>query len=183
MEYKALSARYDQDLAVLIRRILKKHALDIPGTAYFDESLDHLSAYYDRPGRAYYVLDREGKAAGGAGFAECPFFPEACELQKLYLEESLQGRGLGRALLGLAEREALRLGYRRMYLETHSNLQAAIGLYLAEGFMEIPRPESVVHSTMDRFFLKDLEGAASLQEGSQEKARGSIQAGSLREEA
>ena len=156
MEYRPLAAEYDADLAALIRKILKKHALDIPGTAYFDMSLDHLSAYYDRPGRAYFVLDREGRAAGGAGFAECSLFPEACELQKLYLAESLQGQGLGRALLQQAEKEAALSGYRRMYLETHSNLAAAIGLYFAEGFAEIARPESVVHTTMDRFFIKDL---------------------------
>ena len=37
---------YDLALADLIRFNLKKHHLDIPGTVYFDDNLNHLSDYY-----------------------------------------------------------------------------------------------------------------------------------------
>lgn len=53
MEYKPLTPQYEAALARLIRSSLKAHKLDIPGTVYFDKSLDHLSGYYDDPGRAY----------------------------------------------------------------------------------------------------------------------------------
>ncbi len=46
MEYKPLTPQYDAALAGLIRSSLKAHQLDIPGTVYFDEGLDHLSVYY-----------------------------------------------------------------------------------------------------------------------------------------
>ena len=49
------------------------------------------------------------------------------------------------------------LGYKRMYLETHNNLKAAIHLYEKCRYKEIERPKAVVHSTMNRFFLKELE--------------------------
>ena len=43
MEYRILSETYDVALAALIRTNLKAHHLDIPGTVYFDDGLDHLS--------------------------------------------------------------------------------------------------------------------------------------------
>ena len=51
---------------------------------------------------------------------------------------------------------AKEMGYKKMYLETHTNLKAAIHLYEKTGYKHIERPQSVVHSTMDRFFLKEL---------------------------
>ena len=54
------------------------------------------------------------------------------------------------------ESAARELGYKRIYLETHNNLKAAIHLYEKCGYKEIERPAAVVHSTMNRFFLKEL---------------------------
>ena len=48
------------------------------------------------------------------------------------------------------------MGYRRIYLETHTNLEAAMHEYERSGYRRIERPASVVHSTMDRFYLKEL---------------------------
>ena len=71
MEFRPLTAEYDAPLAALIRASLKARGLDIPGTAYYDEALDRLSAYYDRPGRGYWVLAEDGGAlTGGIGLAE-----------------------------------------------------------------------------------------------------------------
>ena len=158
MEFERLEPRDDAALAALIRHLLKAHGLDIPGTVYYDSGLDCLSAFYDGEPekRAYFVL-REGEhLLGGVGFAEFPPFPECAELQKLYLSEQAQGRGIGYRLIACAENEALRLGYRQMYLETHDNLKAALHLYIRSGYREIARPTATVHSTMNRFFLKDL---------------------------
>ena len=49
-----------------------------------------------------------------------------------------------------------RMGYRQIYLETHSKLQAALHLYEKTGYRRIPQPDSVIHSTMDRFLRKEL---------------------------
>lgn len=53
-----------------------------------------------------------------------------------------------------AEEFAVNTGYRRLYIETHSNLEAAIGLYEKLGFHRINKPKTVLHSTMNRFYLK-----------------------------
>ena len=154
--YELLTAEDDAAVAELIRTNLRFHHLDIPGTAYSDKGLDHLSRFYDRPGRAYYVLKENGRTVGGIGLAEFGGFPECCELQKLYLEDSVKGRGLGVRMVSFIEEKAWETGYRRIYLETHTNLQAAIRLYEKSGYTEIGKPDCVVHSAMNRFYLKEL---------------------------
>ena len=156
MEYKPLKSEYDAALANLVRTNLKAHQLDIPGTVYFDEGLDHLSGFYHHPGRAYYVLLDNDKLIGGIGLAEFGGFPDCCELQKLYLDDCAKGQGLGYEMIRLIEKKAAELGYKQIYLETHTNLQAAIHIYEKAGYVQIRRPDSVVHSTMNRFYLKEV---------------------------
>ena len=143
-------------LAGLIRATLKAHGLDIPGTAYWDPSLGDLPLAYRAENSGYLVMERGGSPGGGGGYAPIGLFPECCELQKLYLAPELQGRGLGRRLLEAVEHSARAAGYRRIYLETHSRLGRAVRLYRAAGYRQILRPEGVVHSAMDLFFLKEL---------------------------
>ena len=153
-EFKPLCAAFDSEIAALIRENLQAHGLDIPGTAYYDAALDHLSTYYQSPGRANCVLLKDGTVVGGVGVAE--FRDDCCELQKLYLADAVKGRGLGYEMLHFIEERARSLGYRRIYLETHTKLAAAIHIYERSGYREIRRPEGVVHSTMNRFYLKQL---------------------------
>lgn len=56
----------------------------------------------------------------------------------------------------IAENWAKEAGYKQLYLETHSNLKAAMSLYEKPGFKKIQRPETVLHGTMDHFYLKEL---------------------------
>ena len=154
LRFEPLREAHDAAIAALIRESLRARGLAIPGTAYYDEALEHLSAYYRQPGRAYYVLLQDGVTVGGVGLAE--FRGDCCELQKLYLADTLQGRGLGYALIQRIEDEARALGYRSIYLETHTNLAAAIHVYERTGYQEIDRPAGVVHSTMNKFYRKQL---------------------------
>lgn len=122
----------DGAMAGIIRENLEKFGLDIPGTAYFDPELDHLSTYYGVPsaGRAYFIAkDPKGSVLGGAGMAAFPGYSSCAELQKLYVSENVKGRGLGRYLLEAVEAYARRAGYERLYLEPHRNLTTAICLY------------------------------------------------------
>ena len=147
----------DAAVAELVRGNLKKFGLDIPGTVYFDEGLDHLSDVYSGKDCAYYVIDdKNGKLIGGVGFARLSFMKDTAELQKLYLDESMQGAGLGYEMLDFIETKMRKAGFKCSYLETHDNLKAAIHIYEKSGYILIDRPEEVVHSTMNRFYLKDL---------------------------
>ncbi len=155
-EWTPISPEHDAAMARIVRDALKAHGLDIPGTAYFDASLDRLSAYYDCPGRCYHVLLRDGTVIGGIGVAEFAGLSNCCELQKLYLDQSVRGSGLGYGMIRHIEEAARAMGYERIYLETHTNLSAAIHEYERSGYRQIDRPPAVVHTTMNRFYLKEL---------------------------
>ena len=62
-----------------------------------------------------------------------------CELKSLYLYERFQGRGLGRMLLKTVIEEAVRSGYREMYLDTLSTSARALILYEKVGFVRTER--------------------------------------------
>lgn len=154
-----ITEKDDQAIADIIRKNLEKFHLDIPGTVYFDSQLDHLSGYYtaNPEKRAYFVVeDHAGKILGGIGMDEFPGFESCAEIQKLYLTEKVQGKGLGKTLMETAEKYAVQIGYERLYLETHTNLEAAIHLYEKLGFHKIQKPREVQHSTMNLFFIKEL---------------------------
>lgn len=156
---RLITAADDAVLVGIIRKNLEKYQLDIPGTAYFDPELEHLSAYYlAMPAkRAYYVMtDQGGRLLGGVGIAEYDGIENCAEIQKLYLTDRAKGRGLGRRLMEEAEKGALQKGYRRLYLETHTNLREAILLYEKTGFRRIEKPAGVLHTAMDRFYWKEL---------------------------
>lgn len=158
LKYREMTEADNAAVALLIRDNLKKFALDIPGTVYFDEGLEHLSDYYGNDERRYFVIeDDNGKVIGGIGFARFEPMEDTAELQKLYLNDSAKGSGLGYELIDLIEEKMREAGYKTSYLETHDNLQAAIHIYEKKGYQEIERPKEVVHSTMNRFFKKKLQ--------------------------
>lgn len=158
MEYREINKADDIALADIVRRNLKAHGLDIPGTVYFDDNLDHLSDFYlgDKARRYYFIAVEDDEVVGGVGLAEFEYFEDCAELQKLYLTDRVKGRGIGYQLIRMVEEKARELGYRKMYLETHTNLEAAIHIYKKCGYKEIKKPAGVVHATMNRFFIKEL---------------------------
>ena len=158
MEFREICKADDAALAHIIRTNLKAHKLDIPGTVYFDNNLDHLSDFYlgDKAERFYLIALEKDEVVGGIGLAKLDFFEDCAELQKLYLAESVKGSGIGYTLISMIEDKARELGYKQMYLETHTNLAAAIHVYEKSGYKEIEKPAGVVHATMDKFFIKQL---------------------------
>lgn len=159
MNYRKINASDDKIIAEIIRKNLEKHHSDIPGTAYFDSELDHLSVFYNsNPSkRIYFVaIDENEEVIGGVGIAEFEGIENCAELQKLYLSDSVKGRGYGKELMKIAESWARTAGYKKLYLETHTNLFVAMNLYKKMGFTQIEKPRTTVHSTMNSFYLKEL---------------------------
>lgn len=148
----------DPIIAKIIRNNLECFQLDIPGTAYFDKELDALSKYYNAlpEKRRYFIVETNNSiVVGGVGVAEFTGFDNCAEIQKLYLSDEVKGKGLGKKLMQIAEEFAINAGYKKLYLETHTNLKVAIGLYEKLGFRRINKPEAVLHSAMNRFYLKE----------------------------
>lgn len=157
--YRKIVAADNETMARVIRANLEKFQLNLPGTAYFDPELNHLSDYYDSDPakRTYFVaVDETGQVLGGVGVAEFAGIADCAELQKLYLDDAAKGKGCGKALMQIAEDQARALGYKKLYLETHTNLAVAVKLYEKLGFRQIEKPCATQHSTMNRFYLKEL---------------------------
>ena len=148
----------DKELADIIRFNFEQHHLNIPGTVYFDPELDTLSKFYqEKPDcRKYFVAWDNGIVCGGIGFAEFNGFEKCAEIQKFYLSDSAKGKGYGKTLLLLAESEAQKMGYKHLYIETHTNLDIAYQMYCRHGYTPIEKPSVVSHGAMNRFLFKTL---------------------------
>lgn len=159
LNYRKIKSSDDAKIARIIRSNLEKFHLNIPGTAYFDPELEHLSNYYNSnpDKRVYFIaLDTKNQLIGGVGIAEFDRMENCAELQKLYLDDSAKGKGYGKELMKIAEDWARSAGYKNLYLETHTNLSAALNLYEKMGFQQVEKPCSTQHNTMNRFYLKKL---------------------------
>lgn len=158
MKLREIQPADDAKIAAIIRESLEDAGLAIPGTAYFDPELAHLSDYYQQSlGRQYFILE-EGAILGGVGIAECGKLPGVAELQKLYLAPAARGRRLSPRLLTAALDFATAADYQAVYLESHHQLEAAIALYEKFGFQALPAPLILTpHNAMDRFYIKTLK--------------------------
>ena len=76
-----------------------------------------------------------------AGLLVLELEPEAMLIYSVAVRPDLQGRGLGRRLLALAEEEALRAGYRHIRLYTNEHFTTNIELYRRVGYLETGREE------------------------------------------
>ena len=145
----------DAQMAAIVRSDLEEAGCAIPGTAYFDPQLDHLSAFYAHTDHAaYWVLSSaDGTVYGGAGIG--PFAAGIAELQKLYIRQGHRGHGDGQRLIDQALTYAQKQGYQQVYLETFKSLLAANHLYAKNGFKQLDqaRPETE-HSACDAWWLK-----------------------------
>jgi GNAT superfamily N-acetyltransferase len=65
--------------------------------------------------------------------------PGVAELKRMYVRPAARGGGVGRALLAAAERRARELGCGVVRMDTAGPLTAALGLYRACGYRDIPR--------------------------------------------
>jgi GNAT superfamily N-acetyltransferase len=60
------------------------------------------------------------------------------EIKRMYVDPSVRGRGIGRALVEALEREARLVGVTTIVLETGTRLASAIKLYATMGYAHIP---------------------------------------------
>lgn len=145
-------------LAEIIREVLTEFGGNRKGTAYYDFDTDYMFDAYQGKKEVYYVTEVDGELVGGSGIKLLTGNKDnVCELQKLYISSKVRGLGIGKNLmqkcLGFAQKSA----YDKCYLETFSNMDAAIGLYKKFGFKNLDKPlGDTGHGGCDVWLMKDL---------------------------
>jgi putative acetyltransferase len=127
------------------------------------EPADHaLYATYQRQRTLYFVALLGGEVVGGAGVAPLAGAdPLTCELQRMYLRSNARGRGIGDALLERCLAAAKQFLYVRCYLETVTQMQAALEFYGRHGFRDLQAPIGRTgHEHNDRWMMRPLRASA-----------------------
>lgn len=133
---RPISNADDIELSKLIKTVLAEFKANKPGTAYFDESTNHLSILFENPKSAYWVIEENEQIIGGGGIYPTEGLPDGtCELVKLYLYPEARGKGLGKALMDKCFERAKELGYENIYLESMPELNQAVSMYEKMGFV------------------------------------------------
>ncbi len=157
MLIRPIEKRDNEAIKNVIKTSLENLGLNIPGTAYFDESLNDLySSYRTTENAAYWVAVDNDTVVGGIGIAPFDDTTRTCELQKLYIAESAQGQGISRHLMDTALEFAAQ-HYDYCYLETTDTLDVACKLYFKYDFELLDQPlNATEHTAMNRWFLRKL---------------------------
>lgn len=113
--------------AVQLMRELSDILLEITGrsgeASFCSEDMDH-------PRAVFAVAYSDGRPAGCGAIREIA--PDTAELKRMYARDA--GRGVGKRVLEFLEREAARLNYSKIILETGKVNEKAVRFYLANGY-------------------------------------------------
>jgi len=145
-------------MAEIIRASLLEFNAAKPGTVYFDETTDALTELFQQKRSAYFVIEIDHEIAGGAGFFPTKGLDEnTCELVKMYISKKFRGNGYGQTLLERCISEAIKNGYKKMYLESLPELKNAIAMYEKNGFKPINHSlGNSGHNGCDIWMIKEL---------------------------
>jgi len=148
----------NQEIAAIIRAVLAEFKANKPGTVYYDPTTDDLFHLFSKPLSEYWILEVDGKIAGGSGIYLTEGLPEGCcELVKLYLLPEYRGRGYGKMLIEKCFESAAKFGFKEVYLETMPELKMAVGLYERCGFTYLKGPlGNSGHFGCDLWMLKKI---------------------------
>lgn len=87
------------------------------------------------PHGVFLVMRMDGRTAGCGAVKKTA--PDVGYIKRMWVDDTLRGRGLGRRLLEALERAALGLGCAIVQLETNQALAEAIRLYRGAGYVEV----------------------------------------------
>lgn len=136
------------------------HEFEIPleGTAYTDSETPRMYESYQNDNEVYFVIEENGKILGGGGIKPLKHFEETvCEIQKMYFSPLIRGKGYGKLLFNKCLKSAKNLGYKQCYLESASQLKAAIYIYENNGFKHLKGAlGNTGHYSCGVWMIKDL---------------------------
>lgn len=97
--------------------------------------------------KALFLAERDGELAGAVTLIQpeameekCMAFSETekpCTLTRLCIAPKWQGKGLGKVLLKMSEKQAARMGYTAVHLLCDVRNETAYGLYRKNGYAKV----------------------------------------------
>lgn len=146
------------EIAQIIRAAFIEFGLPLEGTTYEDPELEKLFETYQASREVYYILEENGRVLGGGGIKQLQDSEEnICELQKMYFDPEIRGKGYGKLLFDKCLEDAKVFGYDACYLESSEELGAAVHLYEKNGFKHLAGPlGNTGHSSCGLWMIKDL---------------------------
>ncbi len=102
----------------------------------FSAEIANLSRVYCRPNGVAIVALENTEAVGCVAYRQLA--PKICEIKRLFIRPAYRQRGVARQLILTLMTIAKNDGYHVMRLDTVPSMTAAIHLYLALGFKDIP---------------------------------------------
>jgi GNAT superfamily N-acetyltransferase len=124
--------------------------------APFEDFILHLDSEEVMPGNGAVVVAWADERAVGCGAVRL-VDAETAELKHVYIVPHHRRQGLARAVLRFLEDRARELGAVRIVLETVINPPAAVALYRANGYEEIPKFGPYLESEISFCMGKSLE--------------------------
>ena len=112
------------------------------------------------PERGIYLVAYAGGKPVACG-ALRPLDADTAELRRMFVTASSRRQGIAKAMLAELEKQAARLGFRRMRLETGNRQASAMALYEQQGFRLIPPFGEYVGDPVSVCFEKILGSATN----------------------
>jgi putative acetyltransferase len=158
MKIRPITAADNVAMAKILRDSLAEFGLNIPGTAYFDESTDRLFESFQQEKTAYFIAEENGEVLGGAGIYPSNGLPnDTVELVKMYMSAASRGKGIGKQLMLTCIEFAKSVGYQKIYLETMPELSSAVAAYEKLGFKSLTGPlGDTGHYSCSIWMLREL---------------------------
>lgn len=157
-QLEVIRPEYDAEICQIIKRVGEEYGAVGEGFGPGDAEVTHMSQHYTRETKSLYLVAKIGdQIVGGCGLAAFNGSETTCELRKLFLLEESRGLGLGKTLTQACLTFAKEQGYQRCYLDTLSNMKAAIALYEKLGFEHLTAPlAGTPHGKCDVWMIKLL---------------------------
>ncbi len=146
------------ELSTLLKKILIEMGVPKKGTAFEDPEIDSIYQTYESPRSKYFIVEEDGIIKGGAGISQLKNEAfEICELQKMYFDSSIRGKGIGSIMIEKCLEFAKKSKFTLCYIETMPNMLDAQNLYLKYGFEYIDSPMgNTGHSACPIWMTKSL---------------------------
>ena len=142
----------------VIRDCFHEFKIPLEGTAYSDNETPRMYESYQNDNDVYYVVDVNGEVFGGGGIKPLKDFEaDVCEIQKMYFSPKVRGKGFGKLMFEKCMKAAKDMGYKKCYLESASQLKAAIHIYESYGFTHLKEAlGNTGHFSCGVWMIKDL---------------------------